>query len=82
MHVLLMITMITLWQTYKQLLKMAVYSEICPVKMVMFNTYVKLPEGRHLYCMCLCGNEYGSMDGQTVGKVDDIWSLTFEPLSQ
>ena len=50
--------MITLWQTYKQLLKMAVYSEICPVKyvkMVMFNTYVKLPEGRHLYyTVCVC----------------------------
>ena len=37
----------TLWQTYKKLLKMAIYSEFYPWKMVIFHSYVSLPEGNH-----------------------------------
>ena len=36
----------TLWETYKKLLKMVIYSGFSHKKMVNFHSYVKLPEGK------------------------------------
>ena len=44
---------VTLWQTYKKLLKIAIYSSFRPKKMVIFHSDVSLPEGNFWFELVL-----------------------------